>query len=288
MKHITLYTFILLLTAFLFSGCSAIRHLDKEEKLYLGSEVKLETSEKLTKRQASTLIQSAKSAIRPDPNKKFLGVRTKLLIYTMAGKNPRSKFRKWLQRKGEEPVLLSSIKTSVTASFIDAKLFNLGVFRTSTDVRILPKKRTAKVLYICHVHRPYILKSIKYAIQNDSISRLVDLNRDKSILKIGDDYNLDKLKYERDRLDALLKEHGYFYFDPDYLMFKADTAQGNHSVALRLMLKDSVPRAMLEAYRIHHVYVNQDYALDATNTSGKNDTVRFHNMIFQGKNLILR
>ena len=288
MKHITLYTILLLLTAFLFSGCSAMRHLDKEEKLYLGADVKLVTNEKLSKKQASALIKSAKSAIRPDPNKKFLGVRTKLMLYTMAGTNPQSKFRKWLQRKGEAPVLLSSIKTSVTASYIDAKLFNLGVFRTSTDVSIVKKKHTAKVVYTCHVHRPYILKSINYAIQHDSISRLVNLNRDKSILKIGDDYNLDKLKYERTRIDAMLKEHGYFYFNPDYLVFKADTAQGNQSVALRLILKDSVPKTMLEVYRIHHVYVTQDYVLDAKGTSNKNDTVRFHNMIFQGQNSDLK
>ncbi|MDP1746536.1 MAG: BamA/TamA family outer membrane protein, partial [Bacteroidota bacterium] len=118
---------------------------------------------------------------------------------------------------------------------------------------------------------------------DDSLSHIILQEKEKSLIKEGEDYNLDKLKNERVRLDALLKNNGYFYFNPDYLLFKADTSQANHTVTFKLTLKDSVPKNALTVYRINNVFIDQDYSLNENAIEKSKDTLRFQNNFFIGK-----
>jgi outer membrane protein insertion porin family len=85
---------------------------------------------------------------------------------------------------------------------------------------------------------------------------------------------------ERNRIDAILKNNGYFYFDPDYLIFKADTSKTDQTIALRLTLKDSIPENALTVYRINKVFIDQNYSLNQEVEDIKEDTIRFENVDF--------
>jgi outer membrane protein insertion porin family len=103
------------------------------------------------------------------------------------------------------------------------------------------------------VHQPYTIKELIYEISDDSIGHLIMAEKDHSLIKIGAGYNLDHLKNERIRIDAFLKNKGYFYFSPDYLLFKADTSVTDRTVSFHLTLKDSIPQNALTVYRINNV-----------------------------------
>jgi hypothetical protein len=45
----------------------------------------------------------------------------------------------------------------------------------------------------------------------------------KLVLLKGDPYSLDVVKGERNRIDRDLKDKGFIYFSPDFLLLKADT-----------------------------------------------------------------
>ena len=77
-----------------------------------------------------------------------------------AGENPKTKFKKWLKKRGEAPVLMSSVKPAVTSAIIDAKFFNIGIFKSYTESKIVEKKHTAKVIYTSHIHKPYTVKEL--------------------------------------------------------------------------------------------------------------------------------
>jgi outer membrane protein insertion porin family len=268
--------FILLLLA----ACSGTRHLPNGEKLYTGAEIKLESAEKINQR----LIKStAEGAVRPLPNKKILGMRPKLWLYNLAGQAPKTKLEKWLRKIGEPPVLMSSVKPGVTSEIIDAKLFNMGIFKSFTESKTIEKKRAVKVIYTNHVHKPYIIRDLKYSISNDSLSRLILAEKDKSLIKTGEDYSLDILKNERIRIDGFLKNEGYFYFNPDYLLFKADTSKVNHDITFKITLKDDIPKNALTVYHINNVYINQNYSLNERRIRVSTDTVMVDNIIFLGK-----
>jgi len=270
----------LLLVCLLLTACSGTSHLPKGEKLYTGAVIKLESAEKLNKRLIKTVIDES---VRPAPNKGILGFRPKLWLYNLAGEDPGSKFGKWLKKTGEAPVLMSSVKPGVTSAIIDARLFNIGIFKSFTESGIVEKKHTAKVIYTSHLHKPYVNKELSYAISDDSMSQVILAEKDQSLIKPGEDYNLEILRNERKRIDAFLKNKGYFNFSPDYLLFKADTSDIFHDVAFKITLKEDIPENALTVYRINNVYINQDYSLDDRPGRTGGDTVLYENNIFLGR-----
>ncbi len=279
MKKTVLY--IMLIFMVVFSSCSGTKYLPQNEKLYTGASIVLESTDKVNKKKLKGIISKA---IRPAPNKKFLGMRPKLWRYMVAGENPHTKLGIWLKEKGEAPVLLSSVKPGLTSEIIDARLFNAGIFKSYTESKIVEKKHTDRVIYISHVHRPFTISSMVNDISDDSINKIVLEGRKKTLIKPGKDYDLDNLKLERSRIDILLKNNGYFYFNPDYLIFKADTSATDHTVSLKLTLKDSIPEKALTVIRVKNVFIDQNYRLNDELAGEVKDTIHLGDYIFLGKN----
>jgi len=265
----------------LLAACSGTKQLAAGEKLYTGAKVNLIATGKIKNKKFIKTV--AENSLRPVPNKSFFGMRPKLWIYTKAEKAPKSKLYKWLNKSGEAPVLLSNVKPAVTSAIIDAKFFNIGIFNSYTEYRIVEKKHTAKILYISHIDQQFTIKDLTYSISDDSISHVILSEKEKSFIKPGNIYNLDLLKNERIRIDALLKDNGYFYFSPDYLLFKADTSETDNTIALKLTLKDSIPLNALTVYSIGNVYIDQNYSLNERALSRTKDTLRYQNSVFMGK-----
>lgn len=266
----------------LLASCSGTKHLPVGEKLYTGAVIKLESTDHIGRRKKKSIKTVAKNAVRPKPNKKILGLRPKLWMYMKAGENPQTKLNKWLKKNGEAPVFVSSVKPSVTAAIIDARLFNIGLFESFTEFEIIEKQRASSVIYTSRIHVPYTLNEIIYSISDEEVSKIILAEKEKTLIKAGDDYNLDKLKTERKKVDALLKDHGYFYFNPDFLLFEADTSIKNHDITLRVTLKDSIPEQALTVYRINKVFIDQDFSLDEKASMPK-DTLWYQGNCFLGK-----
>jgi len=280
MTQSILNKYFLILIYLLLAACSGLKHLPKGDKLYTGAEIKLESTDKYNKKFIKSI---AVTAVRPAPNKRFLGMRPKLWMYMKAGENPKSNFKKWFKKTGEAPVLISSVKPLITAAIIDAKFFNIGIFKSHTEFNIVEKKQTAKVIYTSHIHKPYTIKDINFTISDDSLKYTILKENDKSFIKPGQEYNLDILKNERVRIDALLKNNGYFYFNPDYLLFKADTSNINNTISFTLKLKDSIPSNALTVYRINNVFINQNFSLRERGADSTIETTKYQNYVFSGK-----
>lgn len=263
----------------LLAACSGTRHLPAGEKLYVGAKIKTESAEKTADR---AIKKTAEKALRPQPNTSYFGMRPRLMLYIGVGENPATKLNKWLKKKGEAPVFMSSVKPGATAAIIDAKLFNIGVFNSYTEPEVVERKRTGRVIYTSHIHQPFTIKELINAISDDSISKVISASKEKSLIKAGDKYNLEQIKNERIRIDAFLKNKGYFYFSPDYLLFKADTSSADHSMTLKLTLKDSIPPNALKVYRINNVVVDQNFTLNERHSQMLNDSVLFENIVFMG------
>ena len=267
----------------LIASCSVAKHLPEGEKLYTGADIILESPNQISHRKKKLIKTVAENAIRPEPNKKIVGLRPKLWMYLKAGENPQGRFKKWLKKKGEAPVFISSIKPAVTAAIVDARLFNIGILNSYTEYKIFEKQHSSRIIYTSHIQLPYTLKELIYSISDDSLSRIIVREKKKSLIKAGDDYNLEKLKSERIQINDLLKDNGYFYFNPDFLLFKADTSVKNHAVSLGLTLKDSIPEKALTVYRINKVFIDQDFSLDEDEAKS-NDTLLFQGNYFLGTN----
>ena len=272
----------LLLLYLQLAACSGLNLLPKGDKLYTGAEIKLVTPDKINKRFITSITETT---LRPLPNASYLGMRPKLWMYLNAGDDPKSKFKKWLKNNGEAPVLTSSVKPAITVSIIDAQLFNIGFFKSYSEYKIVEKKHTARVIYTSHINKPYIVKDLNYTISDDSLLHTILKEKERSFIKPGLQYNLNILKNERIWIDALLKDKGYYYFDPDFLLFKAVTSDVDHTISFTLTIKDSIPANALTVYRINNVFINQDYSLDHGFADSTKVKIKYQNNVFVGRRL---
>ncbi|MGZ4043888.1 MAG: translocation and assembly module lipoprotein TamL [Bacteroidia bacterium] len=244
----------------LMAACTGLKRLPPGEKLYTGAKIKLVHKGQI--KHSKEIASAAKSALRPQPNQTILGMRPKLWLYEYADKIKKKKLKEKMKNQGEEPVLASQVKPSETSKYIDAKLFNKGIFNATTNYKVIETKRTVKIIYTANIHSPYEINEVAYEIVNPKIDSLLNSGKKKTLLLKGDHYDLDVLKKERERLDGILKDNGYFFFHPDYFLFKADTIAPGKKINLTLTLKDETLPRSLQQFRISRVAINPDYSLE--------------------------
>lgn len=265
MQKIT-YILFIALAALFFAACSNTRHLPKGESLFKGSKVIIKDRQ-APRKERKVLQNDLVGVVRPKPNSKFLGMRLKLRIYNMVGESKGKKgFRRWLREKvGEPPVLASSVRMDNNKALMLNVLENRGFFYGTVTAEMKTdtnRKKSTAVFNVTTGSQYKILKAIFRKDSNAVISRDVDSIFQKTLLKPGTPYNLDVIKAERERIDRGLKEMGYFYFRPDYILVVVDSSIGDHKVNMYVRLKHrEIPPEAYRAYSINDIYIYANFRL---------------------------
>ncbi len=76
-----------------------------------------------------------------------------------------------------------------------------------------------------------------------------------SELKTGEQYDINILNEERQRISDRLRNRGYYFFQPDYIEFLVDTTVGNKIADVRISLKQGIPANAFQVYKIRNVDV---------------------------------
>ena len=270
----------LLFISVLLASCSGLRTLPEGEKLYTGAKIILESNEKI--KDKGSIKNRVKAALKPKPNNSFLGSRPKVWIYNITNDSSTHGFKHWLHTKlGEAPVLMKDVKPEATREIINAVLFNMGIFDGRPESKTEESKRKGRVIYTLHVHNPYTIKELRYVPDSSEAGKEISATLDKTLLKHNRNYDLEILRAERKRIDDAMKNQGYFYFSPDYILFKADTFHADRTVTLTATLKENIPAANLRQYRIGHVRIESDFSLFQNDTVAK-DTITKDGVLFIG------
>jgi outer membrane protein assembly factor BamA len=243
-------------------SCSVYKRIPEGEKLYEGAEIKIKEKTKALK----VLRPGMEEQIRPKPNKKILGLRIPLYLYQIS-KPPKGKGLNHLLRNkwGEAPVYASKVKPAYTTAVLNSFLQNNGYLQSNTRFEIQETEKSVKLIYRTEPGERYEIEQYEYPSDSSTLSKLLRSFQNESILKIGNPYRLDDIIAERERIDLALKEKGYFYFNPDYLLLEADSNyQGK--VRLYLTVKEDVPAAALRPYRINQIQLFPNYQLEVDTT----------------------
>ena len=257
------------------AGCSNTKYLPAGEDLYVGSKIKVEEKEPI--KNAGAIKSELSKLARPKPNERILWMRAKLWFYNSAGKNPKG-IKKWLKKKwGEAPVLLSDHHPKENAEVMISRLNNLGYFDANVKHKVTTHKRKAHVEYTAFVSKPYTLSGIVFPEMDNDLHTRIKTTEEKTLLKVGEPYNLDKIKDERVRIDQELKNSGYYFFTPDYLLFKADSNSTNKTIQLQLTIKNDIPEKATYSYVLDNIYILPSYSLDKDSLQpSKIDTIEIN------------
>ncbi|MGA9639290.1 BamA/TamA family outer membrane protein [Flavobacterium sp.] len=243
-------------------GCGNTKYLPKGDLLYTGGKVTVEDST-LNRKIRKQLRSEFEELLRPKPNSKILGVRFKLFFYRLAGEPTKDKgFRYWLRNKvGEPPVLFSQVDLEYNAAVLRNYAENRGYFKTKTQADSTRKGKHATADYIVKLAKQYKIKEVFLPEDSTALSKSITAIKKKSLLVSGHPYDLETIKAERDRIDARLKEKGYYYFNPDYILAQVDSSKGSHELNIRLKIKEETPLKAKQQYRINDIVVYPNYSI---------------------------
>lgn len=160
---------------------------------------------------------------------------------------------------GEKVSVYDTTNVLATVEKIDSYLFNHGYFLGKTTTNIKENKRKVKVRYIVAPGIPFLYDTVIYRVADTAVLHLVRRYEEVSKIKIGNRYDQSKISDERDRIDLVLKDHGYYDFSKQYIDFKIDTAYGHkHSIALQMTISDPANRAEHKIFKMDSVNFTTD------------------------------
>ncbi|PZR27242.1 MAG: hypothetical protein DI535_11355 [Citrobacter freundii] len=262
--RIAIYTCCIIVCAFITVSCNNLKKLPPGDALFTGSSVKIDSTS-LKNKEKKNLEGELQSLTRPKPNKKILGMRFKLSMYNLAG-NPKKEnsLRGWLKNKvGEPPVLLSDVNLERNIKVLQNTLENTGFFQAQVQGDTVVKNKKAEAKYSVQTGERYYIRNVIFDTSN-IIQKAIAEDSSTSFLRTGQPFDLAVIKDERVRIDGILKEKGYYYFDPEFLIIQTDTTVGDNSVDLKVKLKPGIKPELLYAYTINDVFIFPVFRQNAT------------------------
>ena len=265
------YLFIAVLLAY---GCSNTKYLPEGDMLYVGGEVKVEDSI-IPRSERKVLESELEGLLRPRPNSSFLGLRPKLWFYNIAGTPKKDKgFRYWVKNKlGEPPVLFSQVDLDYNADIIQNRTENRGYFRARTSSDSTSRNKRATAEYTVKPGQQWKIRNVKFPSDTNGValdSTIASMKR-RTRLKPGAPFDLDLIITERERIDTRLKQKGYFYFNPDFILVQVDSTVGDHQVDLIVKVKDETPDVAKRVYKIGDIVILPNY-----NLTNAQDTIKYN------------
>ncbi|TDN36842.1 hypothetical protein A8B98_06705 [Hymenobacter sp. UV11] len=132
--------------------------------------------------------------------------------------------------------------------------------------------RLVTVTYEVAEGHGFTLSRLTRSIPDSGVAQVVSRAQAATLLHVGDAYNEDLIGQERQRLETLLKNAGYYDFRSQYITLEADTSFEKGQV--RLSLQIASPPGGHRAYRLRDVVVISDVTQARALRLASGDTTR--------------
>ena len=296
-------TIIYILTLLFALSCSTTKYVPDGDRLYIGIKdvefVDAETN--ATGSVGETAMEEVRYALDYAPNGSIAGSSSLRglplgLWWYNALHNSESKLGKWFFNVfAKEPVLLSKVNPDLLADVATNVLKYYGYFNGKVKATIIPSKRNekkAKVSYTIELGQPFHYDSISYRNFSHNADSLIQNSMNERLIHIGEQFNAAAMESERARISNMLRNNGYYYFQPEYINFLADTINKPGYANIRVQPVSNMPLQANEVRRIGKITIN---VLNNETGSGRsrqtqNDTITRGNItyIYSGKKMPVR
>ena len=279
-----------LLLGLLSWSCSTTKNLPEGAVLYTGIS-KIEIQQPDASEAGRSTVVEVEAALAYPPNNALLGsssVRVPfpfgLWVYN-AFVNKEGKLSRWIFNKlAAKPVLISTVNPDVRVKVARNLLNEYGYFNGATSYALVPDKkdpRKAKIAYQVTMNQPYTIDSILYVRMRNRVDSLLPRLSSERLIRKGDNFNVVRLQEERERIADRLRDNGYYYFRPEYMIYQADTTITPGKVSLRIVSKEGMPRNALIPWKLGNV----DFYLNGYRNEQPTDSIRYKNLTihYEGK-----
>ena len=228
--------------------------------------------------------------IKQKPNKKILGAKFHLMLYNQASEKKNTHFSRWLKRIGEEPVIYDDFQSKRTIQQLKLYMKNKGYYQAVVTDSVKYKNKKANVFYKIKSFEPYRIGKIDYTFEDSAMKKLIHADT-LTLLKSGNLFDMDVLQNERVRIEELMKNAGYYYFNKEFVYYIVDSSFENNNVNITLGITNYVFRDTTnntytgkhKLCRIRNVYINilnNSKKGSADSSSVIPDTIKINNLFF--------
>lgn len=185
-----------------------------------------------------------------------------LFIYNLSGRDTTKWYNRALRSGGEPPVIFDSTQIGNSVVELSRVMENKGYLDVEVDPKVVMKDKKVNVTYNIRSGEPTRINDYKITVSDTVFAPEIVANafpvrrranrRDASpsnleqylsrgsLLKKGDQFDLDILDSERDRIASIFRRNGYMNFGKEYIGFIADTIGKDHQVDLELIIYPAV------------------------------------------------
>ncbi len=180
----------------------------------------------------------------------------------------------WLMTVGEPPAIYDTLKTPQTEEQIKTYLNTKGFFHSGVSHSTVIKDR--KVYLTLHVQegKPTRLTRIDYQIPDTTMARIVDSARVGALLQPNQNYDEEVIDAERNRLELLLRNQGYYEFRKLFITARVDTNYAPYSAHFTFNIANNTNNQPHKQYRLRQVYFNSNPNVNRFGV--RRDTIRFN------------
>ncbi|WP_460539090.1 translocation and assembly module lipoprotein TamL [Echinicola sediminis] len=196
-------------------------------------------SSKLAKKKEELIQEQRKieEQLNENPNLNKLERRFYKLNSQIESLNKKLDYGNWFMRTGNPKTIYDSSKTYTSEKEIHSYLVNHGFFDAKVATAVEKKKKKAFVTYTVKENNLYLIDSIFTRSDDPNISRLLESNNKANLIKKGRRYNQDNISKERQRVEDLLKDNGYYTFSKSYIEYNVYKDTVEKSVAIEQIIR---------------------------------------------------
>ena len=161
-------------------------------------------------------------------------------------------------RIGEPIAVYDSALSGESAEQMEAYLHSKGYFHGEVGYKADTSNRKVTVTYLVEEKTPYLVDSAWLRVSSQPLRVLLDKNAENSFITVGENYDQDDLKAERNRINELLRNNGYYEFNQQYVEFNVDSTHDNHTVWIETEILRPANRGYHKQFTIDSVVFTTD------------------------------
>ena len=283
----------------IFTGCGSEKLLKRDSNLLFENRLFIYDEEESS--------ETVNQLISPKPNTYFLGIPLKLQLYKLSKEFPDMEFKNWLNKKpkrkkrlssflspkqlfqlekyfiglntwmknnGEKPSLVDSMLITENVKRLNQFYKNKGYFDVETNFEINDlKTKNKEIKYKVEPKEVYIIEDYIDKIKSNELKDLFLNNLNKSYLKSGNPFNIEKVEKERNRLIKLYRNNGVYNLQQNSVQFtaKIDSTGQDKMIniiieidPIRKRINDTLQEIVYRKHTIDSIYIYIE-SLDNTN-----------------------
>lgn len=207
---------------------------------------------------ANEELVAIKLALDTLPDQRKLRKRADKLNSKIISLEKKLEFGNAVMRTGNSLVVYDSTLALTTVGNFKGYLINHGFFDSEVTFEVEKKDKKAYVSYLITERSPYVLDSVYSRTENKEIINLLNQTSKNSLIKEGDIYNQDNISAERNRIEDLLKNNGFFMFSKSYVNYIAYKDTASKTIKLEQVIQKPTFTEIHEIYTIDSItfYIN--------------------------------